>query len=95
MGKSLIHVTYEVASGARALMAPQRVFQRGDDDGESKDPKAEQQCTHPALFGSAGDPVTDHTDDGGADIAGPGELISWRRDQNGDADQQCNGCRCG
>jgi hypothetical protein len=71
------------------------VFQSRDDDGDSENAKAEQQCTHPALFGGAGDPVTDYADDGGAAIAGPGEFISWRRDQNWDADQQCNGCRCG
>ena len=76
-------------------MTSQRVFQRRDHNGESEDTKAEQQCPHPALFGGASDPVTDHTDDRGADIAGPGELISRRRDQNGGADQQRNGCRCG
>jgi hypothetical protein len=76
-------------------MTRQRVLQRGDDDGKCEDAKSEEHGSHSALSAAASDTVADHTDDACAGIARPVELVSRWSYQNGDANEYCNGCRCG
>ena len=65
-------------------MTRQRVFERRDGETSDEHSQAEQHGTDSTAGCASGDKIADHTDDGGAGIAGPGELIGWRDQQNRD-----------
>ena len=66
-------------------MARQRVLEPGDGESNDEYCKAEQHGADPAV-GAAGDQIAGHTDDGGACVPSPGELVGRRDQQNRDTD---------
>ena len=76
-------------------MTRQRVFERGDGESSDEHCQAEQHGTDSAVGGASGDKMADHTDDGGAGVASPGELIGWRDQQNRDTHKHSDGAGAG
>ena len=64
-------------------MTRQPVFERGDGESSDEHCQAEQHGTNSASGGASGDKIADHTDDGGAGVASPGELIGCGTSRTG------------
>jgi hypothetical protein len=80
-----------VLDSPQRLVAGQSVFDRSNNDRKCKDREAEDHRASAAFFSAPSHPITNHSDDARARIAGPIELAGRRRDQNRDADHKRDG----
>lgn len=74
-------------------MTRQRVLEPRDGESGDQHCEAEEHRPNPAAFRAASDQIASYTDDGGAGVASPGDLVDGGRQQNRDADDHSDCCR--